>query len=222
MSYLEFIRKALQQGIRLDGRRLEDFQDTVITLTRNETTSSSYVTLGGTQVITVVKGSIVSPYIDRPTEGILNINVDTSIYAHSSSSISESELTRFLERSIRDSESIDLESLCLVAGRKVWLISCDVKILDYQGSAIDACVLSCMSALRAHRRAEVTVDGDNLKVYHSDEREPLPLALYHTPLALTIGLFIPLKNEDKVLRSISHYHFCYLDHIMSIHILCVT
>jgi exosome complex RNA-binding protein Rrp42 (RNase PH superfamily) len=60
-----------------------------------------------------------------------------------------------------------------------------------------------MSALRAFRKPEVsiTLSEDiesstqqsyttrNLKLYTGDEREPLPLALHHTPLSVSLGLF---------------------------------
>lgn len=60
-----------------------------------------------------------------------------------------------------------------------------------------------MSALRAYRKPEVSISlnedkqsgsensytARSLKLYTSDEREPLPLALHHTPLTVSIGLF---------------------------------
>lgn len=65
--------------------------------------------------------------------------------------------------------------------------------------------MSQMSALRAFRKPEVSISlnedmvqlGDaqqsfssrSLRLYTGDEREPLPLALHHTPLSVTLGLF---------------------------------
>jgi exosome complex RNA-binding protein Rrp42 (RNase PH superfamily) len=60
-----------------------------------------------------------------------------------------------------------------------------------------------MSALRAFRKPEVSISLNedvqsdtqqsyttrSLKIYTADEREPLPLALHHTPLSVSIGLF---------------------------------
>lgn len=47
-----------------------------------------------------------------------------------------------LERSIRDSEAIDTESLCIIAGERVWNILCDVRVINYGGNVLDACNLA--------------------------------------------------------------------------------
>ncbi len=118
-----------------------------------------------------------------------------SPYAQNSG-VSRYEVGRFLERCLRDSDAVDLESLCIVAGECVWRIDCETRLLDYHGAALDACVLSCLAALRAFRRPEAVPQmGGPLKIYHSDEREPLPLALHHIPLAVSLGLFRAKAGE---------------------------
>ncbi len=60
---------------------------------------------------------------------------------------------------MRDSDALDLESLCLVSGERVWAIACDVALLDGSGGAcIDVCLLAAMAALRAFRKPEVRPD----------------------------------------------------------------
>jgi exosome complex component RRP45 len=68
-----------------------------------------------------------------------------------------------------------------------------------------------MSALRAFRKPEVSVSVNedidaitqqsyttrNLKLYSGDEREPLPLALHHTPLTVSIGLFRDTSSSSS-------------------------
>ena len=184
-----FIRKCLSNvGIRLDGRRPADFLPATINISRSESKSTAEVVLGSTRVITVVSGTICAPYPDRPTEGILQLSVDISVGANNSG-VSHAEITRYLERSIRDNDTLDTESLCIKSGDKVWMISCEVKLVDYHGGAIDACTLSCIAALKAFRRPEVSWTEDGLQIHHSDSREPLPLALNHSPLAVSLGLF---------------------------------
>lgn len=144
-----FIRKTLfESGIRLDGRGVDDFRDAVIELSRSEMTSTSKVQIGNTLAVAVVSGEIVAPYPDRPVEGILQFNAEVSTMAENSG-FSRNELCRLLERSIKENESIDTESLCIVGGLKVWSINCEVKLLDYAGgNAVDASILAAMSALR--------------------------------------------------------------------------
>lgn len=62
--------------------------------------------------------------------------------------MSGSELTRVLERTIRDSNVLDTESLCIVSGDKVWAIKCDVTVTDYGGNVIDASVLAMVCGCR--------------------------------------------------------------------------
>ena len=203
-----FIRKCLNQNVRLDGRSVTDYNEVNITLSRQEKSSYAKVLLGQTRVLTVVKGIVCQPYTDRPSDGILQINVDVSLYSNkSTSSASHLDISRYLERSIRDSEAIDLESLCIKAGEQVWCIICDVKLLDYQGCAIDACMLSAIAALRSYRRSDVSIEGGKSFFHHSDDREPLPLALHHTPLAVTLGLFKLTAADGKTEVSHSHMYF---------------
>jgi len=199
-----FIRQALGQGIRLDGRNTNEYRDIEVTLKRSEMSSTATVVIGDTRVVSVVSGEIVAPYPDRPTEGIIQFNAEVSPMAEAHG-MSQVELSRLLDRSIRESDAIDTESLCVIGGGQVWLISCDVRVLDCGGgNVVDASLFAAMSALRAFRKPEVTVvssGGDSfiscgsVTLHSSDEREPLPLALHHTPLSVTLGVFKGIKSS---------------------------
>lgn len=68
-----------------------------------------------------------------------------------------------------------------------------------------------MSALRAFRKPEVSISLNedvqsntqqsfitkSLKLFTGDEREPLPLALHHTPLTVSLGLFCASATPSK-------------------------
>jgi len=143
-------------GIRLDGRSVDAFrplcaagsgsgsgsggEGASIKLFRDANSaccefvtgsgSSSSSSGGGTRVVTVVRGQIVSPYPDRPTEGILQIDANMSPGAATDSATAtaasgsgssgsvtgfgvsaptSTEVTRHLERVLRDADTIDLE-----------------------------------------------------------------------------------------------------------------
>lgn len=189
------------ENVRLDGRTLVDSRTMAVALSRGECSSTAEVTLGDTRVIAVVQGEIVSPFPDRPMEGSIQFSADVSVLSDVDSLNSSSEICRLLERSIRDSEAIDMESLCIIAGDKVWNIKCDVRIMDFSGgNLVDTSLFAAMSALRAFRKPEISVvslgagsfSGRNIsqiKTYSSEEREPLQLALHHIPLSVNIALF---------------------------------
>lgn len=54
------------------------------------------------------------------------------------------DITRALERSLRDSDCLDLESLCVAAGSSAWAVACDLVLVDYDGNAADACILAAV------------------------------------------------------------------------------
>lgn len=204
------IRKGFEKNIRLDGRRLLDWRDTQLKLSRDESRSEADVTIGDTRVLVIVTGEIVKPFPDRPTEGMLQFSADMCLAAEHAG-FNQSVICRLVERSIKDNECIDLESLTLVAGEQVWCICCDIRVLSFHGNLIDTTNLAVMSALRAFRKPEVSISLSedveastqqsyttrNLKLYSGDEREPLPLALHHTPLSVSIGLF-RLQKETAI------------------------
>ena len=73
-----------------------------------------------------VSCEIQPPLGSRPNEGMLHINVNLSpLVALQSESSKQSEtaalINRQIEKCIKDSKCIDLESLCIVADKKVRL-----------------------------------------------------------------------------------------------------
>ena len=57
------------------------------------------------------------------------------------------ELARVVDRGVRESKAVDLEALCIVPGKQVWIIFIDVHILDDCGNIIDAASLGAIAAL---------------------------------------------------------------------------
>ena len=105
--------------------------------------------------------------------------------------------------------AVDLESLVVQAGRYVWSLRVDVRVLDNEGSLATAasvavrsraiCLpeVACLTrtqvlaALLSHRRPEASVAAETGEVVeHSPSvREPLALSLHHKPLAVAFALF---------------------------------
>ena len=115
-----------------------------------EFSSTAEVQLGVTRVICFVRGEVVAPHPDRPTEGLVQFNATLSVAAESAG-FTNNDVVRMLEKAIRESDAIDTESLCIVGGEYVWLITCDVRLLDYGGSILDASLLAASVAIRAFR-----------------------------------------------------------------------
>ncbi|RLN08780.1 protein RRP45A-like isoform X2 [Panicum miliaceum] len=191
----EFIESALQSDLRVDGRHSFDFRKLKISFGRED--GSSEVQLGETHVLGYVTAQLVQPYRDRPNEGTLAIFTEFSPMADpafESGRPGESaiELGRVIDRGLRESRAVDMESLCVVAGKQVWSVRVDLHILDNGGNLIDAANIAALAALSTFRRPECTVGGDDgqqVIVHDPEVRDPLPLTIHHMPIAVTFAYF---------------------------------
>ncbi|KAJ1279458.1 hypothetical protein BS78_04G158400 [Paspalum vaginatum] len=191
----DFIERALQSDLRIDGRNSFDFRTLKITFGREDGTSE--VRLGETHVMAYVTAQLVQPYRDRPNEGTLAIFTEFSPMADPAFEAgrpgeSAIELGRVVDRGLRESRAVDMESLCVVAGKHVWSVRVDLHILDNGGNLIDAANIAALAALSTFRRPECTVGGDDgqqVIVHDPEVRDPLPLTIHHMPIAVTFAYF---------------------------------
>uniref|UniRef100_A0A0E0K0Y9 Protein ECERIFERUM 7 n=1 Tax=Oryza punctata TaxID=4537 RepID=A0A0E0K0Y9_ORYPU len=200
----EFIERALQSDLRVDGRRPFDFRRLKILFGRED--GSAEVQLGDTRVMGYATAQLVQPYKDRPNEGTLAIFTEFSPMADPAfepgrPGESAIELGRVVDRGLRwwspeiavwESRAVDMESLCVVAGKHVWSVRVDLHILDNGGNLIDAANIAALAALSTFRRPECTVggeDGQQVTVHDPEVRDPLPLTIHHLPIAVTFAYF---------------------------------
>ena len=55
--------------------------------------------------------------------------------------------SKLVDSILRDSEVLDLKSLCICKDKLVWVLYCDMECIDCDGSVIDACIGALMAAL---------------------------------------------------------------------------
>ncbi|XP_058225924.1 exosome complex component RRP45A-like isoform X1 [Rhododendron vialii] len=191
----KFIETALVADIRVDGRRPFDYRRLTIKFGRED--GSSEVQLGQTHVMGFVTSELVQPYRDRQNEGTLSIFTEFSPMADPSfeagrAGESAVELARIIDRGLRESRAVDMESLCVIAGKLVWAIRVDLHILDNGGNLVDAANIAALAALSTFRRPEFTLGGEGgqeVIIHPPEVREPLPLVIHHFPIAVTFGFF---------------------------------
>jgi len=99
------------------------------------------------------------------------------------------EIARIIERCIKESNAVDLETLCLIAGQKVWGLKVDVRVCNYEGNMIDCCTLAALCALLHFRRPDATVVGSSITIHPETDRHPIPVTLHHLPISSTFALF---------------------------------
>ncbi|KAI5821016.1 ribosomal protein S5 domain 2-type protein [Pyronema omphalodes] len=187
-----FILEALRQGVRLDSRELDVIRPLSLTFGREYGLAD--VSLGATRVLARVSADVVSPFSDRPFDGIFTITTELGPMASPAFEVgrpTETEvlLARLIEKSIRRSAALDTESLCIVAGQKVWHVRCDVHVLNHDGNLVDASCIAVVSALQHFRRPDVSVEGEKVTIHTLTERVPVPLSILHVPICITFSYY---------------------------------
>ncbi|KAI4385383.1 hypothetical protein MLD38_003417 [Melastoma candidum] len=191
----KFVETALSSGLRVDGRDLFDYRKLGIKFGSED--GSAEVHLGQTRVLAFVTSQLVQPYRDRPNEGMLSVFTEFSPMADPSfepgrPGDSAIELGRVIDRGLRESRAIDMESLCILSGKLVWAIRIDLHIIDNGGNLIDAANIAALAGLLASRRPECSLGGENgqdVIIHPPEVREPLPLIVHHLPIAVTFAIF---------------------------------
>lgn len=144
------------------------------------------------RLVVKISAEVTVPYADRPFDGIFNISMELSPMASphfTPGQPTEAEvlMSRLLEKTIRRSGALDMESLCLVAGSKVWSIRADIHVLAHDGNLADAACLGAVAALRHFRKPDASVEGGELTVFTPAEREPVPLGWLHSPYSVSFA-----------------------------------
>lgn len=114
----------------MDGRNFNEFRN--IDIQFGVEWGCALVSLGQTKVLAQVTCEITQPRATRPSEGILYVNVNSGQDKRSAEHVVL--LTRNLERALKESRCVDLESLCIKAEEKVWRIRVDLNILNHEGN----------------------------------------------------------------------------------------
>ncbi|XP_037546015.1 exosome complex component RRP45 [Nematolebias whitei] len=206
----DFLLKAIEEKKRLDGRQTYDYRKIKITFGTDY--GCCFVDLGQTRVVAQVSCELVAPKENRPNEGIMFFNIELSpmaspAFEQGRPSELSVKLNRQLERCLRNSKCIDTESLCVVSGEKVWQIRVDVHTLNNDGNLMDAASIAAIAALCHFRRPDVGVQGEEVTVFSPEERDPIPLSIYHMPISVSFAFFQqgtfllvdPCEREEQVM-----------------------
>ena len=179
-----FLANCIVNNKRLDGRKREEFRDLSIGFGLDY--GCVMVSLGDTKVLTSISCVIIEPSINKSYEGVVRLNLDLSPMAspfYESNKLSDEcvEISRMLERSTLLSKCVDLESLCLIAGEKVWEIRVDLIVLNADGNLAECTSIALTTALLHFKRPHVTVVDEQIKIYSFEEKHPLSISLLCYP-----------------------------------------
>ncbi|CDK29648.1 unnamed protein product [Kuraishia capsulata CBS 1993] len=201
-----FTLETLKSGIRFDGRKLEEMRDIDIRL--GDEYGYVEVRLGNTKAIVRISAQLAVPFEDRPYEGIFQISTEISpmagpMFEAGRQSIDEVLISRLVEKAVRRSGALDLESLCIIAGSRCWAVRADVHFLDYDGNFIDATCLAVMVGLSHFKKPDIAINGEEIVLFSTDQRDPVPLSVLHIPLCVTFAFYNPNDVEENIKGSSS-------------------
>ncbi len=199
-----YIIKYLKEGRRFDGRKIDEFREVEIEYDISKSAEgSARVKIGGTEVLAGVKMAIESPYPDTPDQGNLMVGAEllplsNPEFESGPPSIDSIELSRVVDRGIREAKAIDTKKLVIEKGEKVWSIMIDIVPINDEGNLFDAAGLAAIAALKTTKFPEYKDDKID---YKKKTNKNLPLNKVPIPITiLKIGEYFivdPSIEEQK-------------------------
>lgn len=187
----EHVESLLAKQTREDGRPLDAYRKPIVVeygISPKSADGSARVKIGGTEVVAGVKLEVDKPYPDTPDQGNLIVSCEllplsNPDFESGPPRIDSIELSRVVDRAIREGEAVDLEKLCIKKGEKVWVLFVDIYPINDEGNLFDAVSLAVLAALKdAHFPG---YDSERGKVLY-DERTTKPLPMNELPIEVTI------------------------------------
>ena len=172
----DVVRRALQEGKRLDGRKIDEYRPIEIQkMPSDNADGSALCRIGKSQVLAGIKFDNATPYADRPTEGVFSTGAELLPIASPLFEVGPPreeaiELARIVDRGIRSAEIIDVNSFFVEEG-KVLALYLDLYVLDHDGNLIDCAAMAGMSALLSARMPKI----ENGKIVRGEFAGPLDI-----------------------------------------------
>jgi exosome complex component RRP42 len=179
--------ESLSRGKRLDGRNFESYRDLEIEIgIIDKANGSAKVKLGNTEVLAGVKVETGEPFEGLENKGALIMSAE--VLPTASSHVEPGppdedaiELSRVVDRGVRESKMLDLDKLCLIPGKIVYTIFVDCSIINSDGNLLDATSYAVVSALLSCKLPVYEVQGD--KVVDTGNIMPPPITTI--PISVT-------------------------------------
>ncbi|ODV92339.1 hypothetical protein CANCADRAFT_22388 [Tortispora caseinolytica NRRL Y-17796] len=207
----KFVKEILNEGFRIDSRSLTEFRPVQIEFPGDY--GVVRYTQGNTKVLVSVSAELTQPFEDRASEGMFMVTTELNPMAAPWFNQNDSFLDRIIEKAIRRSAALDLESLCVIAGKVCWRVRADVHVLEFDGNLIDAICAAVITALRHYRHPDTAIDHttNDVRLIPTKERNPIPLNILHTPISVTFSFYHDndeLLDEDESDTTPSHICLC--------------
>ena len=203
----EYLINVLGKKVRVDGRKFEDYREVSIEYDVSANAEgSAKVKIGDTEVIAGIKLETGTPYPDNPDEGTIIVSCEFLPLANPDfesgpPSIASIELSRVVDRGIRESGALDFKKLCITEGEKIWMVLIDIYTFNDDGNLQDAAALAALAALSNAKFPAYDVEND--KIDYKTKKDKLPLVKMPVECSLVkIGKHLivdPSLEEENLL-----------------------
>ena len=177
----ELIKNLISKGTRLDSRNFLEYRKIEMKLdVIPKAEGSCLVSIGDTKVIIGIKFDLMEPYVDTPEEGglVVTLNYVPIVFQDLDQNI-DIEFSRILDRSIRESNMLNLKDFCKQPGKEAIQIFVDAYILNYDGNLLDALNLAAVNALSNTYMPKI----ENNKIKRTNKK----IKLNNFPILVTIS-----------------------------------
>ncbi len=201
------IAQLIALGKRIDGRGLTDYREIQLEVgVVEKAEGSARVRLGKTEVMVGAKIGIGEPYPDAPDEGVLTVNAElvplaSPTFEPGPPNEDSIELARIVDRGIRESKAVNLKKLCIIPGKKVFILFLDIYVLNHDGNLIDASAMAALAVLLNTKLFKYEVENGEVKI--KPGYTPLPVENY--PIGVTLArindklVVDPWLEEEQVM-----------------------
>ncbi len=197
----------LSEGKRFDSRKLLEYRPISIEMNISKNADgSARVRMGNTEVVAGVKLDAGTPFTDSQDSGVLIVTTELSPLASEKfelgpPGIQSIELSRLVDRGIRESGFIDFKKLCIKEGEKVWSIFLDIYPMNDGGNLIDASCLAAVAALCNARMPKYDEEKEKVKFGEWTNKklpltDKLPLTMTFHKISKSI-ILDPITEEEE-------------------------
>lgn len=200
---IEQAKNLLRKNLRKGDRDLLSYRDIIIeTGTVEKAFGSATVRLGDTVVVAGVNFELGTPFLDTPNKAILLVEGEILPTASFEAEAGppdehEIEISRVVDRGLRESGMINFEKYVIVPGETVLKMFVDFNIINDDGNIIDAANIAAVSALATAEVPDIEYIKDHLEEVNNINIKGIPrkkFEIEELPIATTVGFF-----EDKMI-----------------------
>lgn len=205
------LKELLERGERADGRDFLSYRKiTIEPKIFKKAEGSAYVEIGDTCIAAGVKFDIGTPFPDTPNEGVIMTEGEILPIASfdvepGPPSDEEIELSRVVDRGIRESKMIDLSKLVVAPKEKVIKVYLDFSVISNSGNLIDAANLAVVAALSTAVCPDIRELNESPSATIYDVSQ-VPLPIRDCPIAITTydlggNLLVDPTAEEELLMN---------------------